>query len=192
MIINSDQTPLSYVVTSNSTLNEKSGKSVPLQGKGKKKQITGTFAVSMTGDFLPMQLIYEGKTPRCLPKDVEFPKEFDVTFTPSHWSNKEKSKQLLDNVIFPYLKKKHDLGLPGDQKSLFIYDVLTGQTTENIRNALRKMNVIVNVPNNMTHYFQPLDLKVNAVAKYFLKDKFQLWYANEVKKHSWTLASGFV
>ena len=38
------------------------------------------------------------------------------------------------------------------------------------------------VPNNMTHYFQPLDLTVNAVAKHFLKDKFELWYANEVKK----------
>ena len=125
MIINFDHTPLPYVVTAISTLNEKGAKSVPLQGKGK-KQITGTFAVSMTGDFLPMQLIYEGKTPRCLPKDVEFPKEFDVTFTPNHWSNKEKSKQLLD-VIFPYLKKKkHDLGLTGDQKSLLIYDVFTG------------------------------------------------------------------
>ena len=135
LIINFDQTPLPHFLTSNRTLNEKGAKSVPLQGQGKKKQITGTFAVSMTGDFLPMQLIYEGKTPRCLPKDVEFPKEFDVTFTPNHWSNEEKSKQLLDNVIFPYLKKKkkHDLGLPGNQKSLLIYDVFTGQTNENIK-----------------------------------------------------------
>ena len=70
LIINFDQTPLPYVVTGNSTLNEKGAKSGPLQGKGKKKQITGTFAVSVTGDFLPMQLIFEGKTPRCLPKDV--------------------------------------------------------------------------------------------------------------------------
>ena len=53
---------------------------------------------------------------------------------PNHWNKKAKSKQLLDNVIFPYLKKKkHDLGLPGDQKSLLIYDVFTGQTTENIK-----------------------------------------------------------
>ena len=72
----------------------------------KKKQITGFSAVSMTGDFLQMQLIYEGKASRCLLKDVEFPKELDVTFTPNHWSNDEKSKQLLNNVIFPYLKKK--------------------------------------------------------------------------------------
>ena len=81
----------------------------------------------MTGDFLPMQVIYEGETPRCLRKDVEFPKEFDMTVTPNHWSNEKKSKQLLDNVIFPYLKKKkHDLGLTGHQKLLLIYDVFTG------------------------------------------------------------------
>ena len=34
----------------------------------------------------------------------------------------------------------------------------------------------------MTYYFQPLDLTVNAVAKHFLKDKFELRYANEAKK----------
>ena len=34
----------------------------------------------------------------------------------------------------------------------------------------------------MNHSFHPLDLTVNAVAKHFLKDKFLLWYANEVKK----------
>ena len=47
----------------------------------------------MTGDFLQMQLIYEGKTPRCLPKDVEFPKEFDVTFTPNHGATSRKVRQ---------------------------------------------------------------------------------------------------
>ena len=79
-------------------------------------------------------------------------------------------------------KKKHDLGLPGNQKSTLIYDVFTGQTTENKRKEYIEENddVIVYVPNNMTHYFQPLDLTVNA--KHFLKDKFELWYANEVKK----------
>ena len=130
-----------------------------------------------------MQLIYEGKTSPCLPKDVEFPKEFDVTFTLNHWSNEEKSKQLLDNVIFPYLKKKHDLGLPGYQISLLIYDVFIGQTTKNIKDYIEENEcVIVYVPNNMTQYFQPLDLTVKAVVKHFLRDKFYLWYANEVKK----------
>ena len=38
----------------NSTLREKGAKSVPLQGKDKNKQITGTFAVSLTGELLPV------------------------------------------------------------------------------------------------------------------------------------------
>ena len=66
---------------------------------------------------------------------------------------------------------------------MLIYDVFTGQTNENIKEYTEENDcVIVYVPNNMTHYFQPLDLTVNAVAKHFLKDKFELWYANEVKK----------
>ena len=63
LIVNFDQAPFPYDVTGNSTLNEKGTKSAPLQGKGKKKQITGTFAVSMTGDFLPMQLYMKEKHP---------------------------------------------------------------------------------------------------------------------------------
>ena len=109
LIINFDQAPLPYVVTGNSTLHEKGSKSVPLLGKGKKKQITGTFAVSLAGDFLPMQLIYEGKTPRCLPKDLNFPIDFDVTFTSNHWGNEEKSMQFFEKFIFPYLKKKNQI-----------------------------------------------------------------------------------
>ena len=61
--------------------------------------------------------------------------------------------------------------------------MFTGQTTKNIKEYIEENDcAIVYVSNNMTHYFQPLDLTVNAVAKHFLKDKFELWYANEVKK----------
>ena len=52
---------------------------MPLVGKGKKKQITGTFTVTISGLFLPMQLIYEGKTQRCLPQGISFPDNFNLT-----------------------------------------------------------------------------------------------------------------
>ena len=55
-------------------------------GKGKQKQITGTFTVSADGDFLPMQLIYAGKTARCHPNGINFPERFNITHTPNHWS----------------------------------------------------------------------------------------------------------
>ena len=113
MIINFDQTPLSYVCTRDHTLHFKGDSSVPLKGKGKTKQITGTFAVSKSGLFLPMQIIYEGKTTRCLPKNVEFPEGFNVTFTPNHWSNEEKVIEYLNEIIFPYCEaKREELDLP--------------------------------------------------------------------------------
>ena len=46
LIINYDQTPLSYVSSPNHTLEVQGAKSMPLVGKGKKKQITGTFSVT--------------------------------------------------------------------------------------------------------------------------------------------------
>ena len=34
----------------------------------------------------------------------------------------------------------------------------------------------------MTHFFQPLDLKVNVSAKNIMRKKFVTWYAEEIKK----------
>ena len=68
LIVNFDQTPLPYICTGKRTYHKQGSSNVPLVGKGKKKQITGTFAVTMMGQFLPMQLIYQGTTNRCLPK----------------------------------------------------------------------------------------------------------------------------
>ena len=121
LIVNFDQTPLSYISSPNHTLAEQGSSSVPLIGKGKKKQITGTFAVTKSGEFLPMQIIYEGKTDRYHPKGVEFPDGFNITHSKNHWSNEEKVVEHLTTVIFPYLKKKkEELGRPEDQNlSLF-------------------------------------------------------------------------
>lgn len=82
------------------TRHEKGAKSVPLVGKGKKKQITGMFTVTMSGLFFAMQLIHEGKTPQCLPQGISFPDNFNLTFTPNHWSIEDKVIEHLEKVFF--------------------------------------------------------------------------------------------
>lgn len=58
-----------------------------------------------------------------------------------------------------------------------------GQKTEKVLSKLASLNiVVVSVPANMTHFFQPLDLTVNGEAKRFMKDKFTTWYSEEVQK----------
>ena len=94
----------SYVSPGKYTFHQKGSPNVPIKGLDDKRQITGTFAVSLTGHLLPIQVIYQGKTHRSLTKH-KFPKGFHVTFTPNHWSNTEKSVEYFKHIVFPYLEK---------------------------------------------------------------------------------------
>ena len=56
---------------------------VEIADKDDKRQLTAVFGGSMVGDFLPIQLIYQGKTHKCHPQ-VQFPNDWHVTFSPNH------------------------------------------------------------------------------------------------------------
>ena len=62
-------------------------------------------------------------------------------------------------------------------------DVFTGQMTTNVRDVITKNNIcFVNIPANMTKFYQPLDVTVNGHAKRFFKSKFSAWYADQISK----------
>ena len=67
LVINWDQTGIHYVPVSNYTMEKEGSKRIELAGIEDKRQITAVFSGAMSGVFLPMQLIYQGKTPKCLP-----------------------------------------------------------------------------------------------------------------------------
>ena len=73
LILNWDQTGINYVPVSQWTMEKKGSKCVEVIGLGDKRQITAVFAGTLAGDFLPVQLVYQGKTTKCLP-DIDFPK----------------------------------------------------------------------------------------------------------------------
>ena len=149
--------------------NPKGAKTVPIKGVDDKRQITAAFSISMTGSFLPIQLIYEGKTRRCLP-NYDFPKGFNVTYSPNHWSNTEKLVELFHKVIFPYLKKvKLSKKYSKEQMSLTIMDTFKGQDNDIVLNLCKKhFCQVVIVPRNLTKKFQSLDITVNKPAKSFI------------------------
>ena len=95
---------MSYISPGKYTFNAKGAKTVLIKGIDDKRQITATFTVSMTGKFLPIQLIYDGKTPRWLPR-FDFLADFNVTFSDNHWSNTEKSNELFEKIIFSFLRQ---------------------------------------------------------------------------------------
>ena len=122
LIINWDHTALQYVPVSHWTMEKKGSTQVLVAGVDDKRQLTIILACSMTGDFLPIQAIYKGKTPKCL-LPYHFPSDWDVTYTVNHWANEETSKQYLSSIIIPYIqKKKKELGLPPSQPALVLFD----------------------------------------------------------------------
>ena len=183
LIINLDQTPLSYVSPGKYTFNMKGAKHVPIKGDYDKRQITATFAVSASGYILPMQLICAGETKRCLPK-FTFPRSFHVTNTKNHWSNQVKVTEYFEKVIFPFLDQiKERMGYPKEQMSLVIMDTLKCQDNDELRKLSMSNNCeVVIVPHNLTNKFQPLDLSVNKAAKAFISEKYNTWMTNEISK----------
>ena len=107
LIINWDQTAINYIPMSSWTMEKRGCKRVEIIALDDKHQITAVFAGTLTGDFLPPQVIYQGTTPRCLP-NIEFPKDWDITCTANHWSNKETMMQYIDKILFPYIKRKRE------------------------------------------------------------------------------------
>ena len=77
ILINIDQTPLKYAPVSNKTMTQKRSKHVAIEGSTYKFAITATFEITYDNQFLPISLIYGGKTLQSLPK-LEFPKAFSL------------------------------------------------------------------------------------------------------------------
>ena len=63
-------------------------KRVEITGVDDKRQITAVFGGTIAGDFLPPQLIYQGKTSKCLPS-ISFPSDWHISFIENHWSNEK-------------------------------------------------------------------------------------------------------
>ena len=114
-----------------------------------------------------MQLIYTGKTKRCLP-NVEFPCNLRVTYTENHWSNQLKATEHFEKVIFPYLNQfKEDMAYPKEQISLVIRDTFKGQDNDDLRELSAKNYCEIEIiPHNLTDKFQPLDLSVKKLQRH--------------------------
>ena len=181
MIVNWDQTGIKYVPVDTWTMEKEGAKRVQVIGADDKRQITAVFAGTITGEFLPPQLIYQGTTTRCLPY-IKFPAEWHVTFSANHWSNEATMVQYIKHILLPYLANKRCcLQLEPDYPALVIFDNFKAQITEGVLQLLEDNNIrIAMVPPNCTDRLQPMDVSVNKAVKNFLRQQFQRWYADQV------------
>ena len=131
LVLNWDQTGIKLVPSSTWTMERKGERRVEMVGVNDKRQITAIFCGNAEGDFLPIQLIYTGKTPRCHPRYV-FPSEWNVTHSPNHWSNEDTMVQYVTNIILPYIETVRER-LSTESAALVVMDNFKGQATPKIR-----------------------------------------------------------
>ena len=175
LVFNWDHTGIDIVPGTQWTMEPKGSKRVELAGLNDKRQITAVLCATLAGEFLPVQLIYQGKTMACLPRYV-FPNDWDVTFTPNHWSNEDKMKEYITNIIISYIERKgKELKLLPDHPALAIFDEFKGQLTPGVFSLLEANNVfVVKVPPNCMDRLQSMDLSVNKAMKELLRKNFNI------------------
>ena len=147
LIMNLDQTPLTYIPAMNHTMAKQNSKSVSIARTEDKRSITGTFTITLSGHFLPMQLVYGGKTKQRLPR-FTFPDGFSLSYNPKHFSNAMESIKLINKIIIPYVQsQRKELGKP-EQAALVL--CFQGQINDDVIALLRDNIHYVLVLKNMT------------------------------------------
>ena len=138
------------------------------------------FFITMGNKFLPMQLIYKGKTSQNLPK-IQFLNGFSLNANLKHYINEIEFLKFLKEIILTHVKTEQErLGLE-TQPALLIYDAFQRQTTDKFLDVLKDNNFLsTKIPPDMTHVFQPLDLTVNKFAKDFMKGMFSTWFSTQI------------
>ena len=183
LVLNLDQTPSKFVPGFNKALAKKGSKTVSIAGSADKRMITATFVITLSGDFLPIELIYGGKTKKSIPA-VKLPDEFHVTANLKHYSNEKESLEMMRKVIIPYVEEeRRRLHLSNSHPAVLIMDVFKGQMTDAVKKVLKENRILLEkVPANLTYLFQPLDVQgePNGYVKRIIKNKFTLWYADQI------------
>ena len=159
LILNWDQTGIKIVPSTTWTTDRRGVKRVEMIGVNDKKQITAVFCCSLVGEFLPIQIIYAGKTARCHPK-FNFPVDCHIT-----------TVQYIDSMILPYVAQVRDTLKDKENAALIIMDNFRGQITPAINTLLEKNNIhVCFIPPNTTDLLQPLDISVINLQRNFLKE----------------------
>ena len=107
-----------------------------------------------------------------------------LSYNERHRSNNKETLRLIDSILLPHIEKiKKDLSLPNDQKSLIIWNAFTGQNTDAVKNRLSGLKILtVNVPKNLTHLLQLLDLTASAIFKNIERKEFSNYFTSSILK----------
>ena len=193
MVVNADQTAVQLMNGHNYTYAPKGSKVVKIQGKDDKRNFTVNVPMNANGLLLPFQVIFQGKTERCLPKsrDAEVFMKDDIhwhfTHTENHWASESTMKDFVNKILAPYFEKTRvDLSLPSDTPGVLLVDCWSVHISEAFRAWMKQEHkhiIMVYVPASCTGVAQPVDLAVNQPLKAKLRALCANWMVETMLAH---------
>jgi hypothetical protein len=179
--VNTDQTQLVYSQGSDSTWNERGAKQVATVGQEEKRAFTLVPSISASGELLPMQAIFTGRTTSSCPSSAS--KRYKEalaqgytmlpSLTSTYWSTHGTMHQLVDDIIAPYFEAtKTKLGLPSSQVSIWKIDCWSVHKSKEFRAWMKENHphiIILFVPGGCTSVWQPLDVGIQRLLKLSIK-----------------------
>ncbi|KAG8726118.1 hypothetical protein FRC12_023690 [Ceratobasidium sp. 428] len=181
-IVNADQTQVVYSAGDHKTWTAAGERQINVLGAEEKRTFTLLVAIAVSGDLLPFQAIYAGKSDRSVPgsdspgwseaQRLGFLLEHSNTGT--YWSTFETMCNWVTKVLAPYFeaqKAKH--GLSADQRCMIQLDCWSVHRSAQFRDWMKEHYpwiLLMYVPGGCTGLFQACDVGIQRVLKIAIRN----------------------
>jgi len=168
---NMDETPMTFDLPPNRTVNPAGAKTVMIKTTGHEKtRFTVVLACMADGTKLRPVVIFKGKT---LPKNVKFVPGVIVQAHPKGWMDEAGTQQWLRQVW------NARPGAMISKRSMLVWDMFRAHVTESCRRTARDLRTdMAVIPGGLTSVLQPLDVCLNKPFKDRLRKKWIEWMSS--------------
>ena len=172
---NMDETPMWFDLPSNTTINQKSAKTVNIRiTSHEHTSFTVVLGCMADGTKLPAVCIFKLKN---IPKE-KFPRGIYIRVNEKGWVNEQEMLWWIETVW----TSRNPFGNP---RSMLVLDSFRGHIVESVKNRLKEKNTnMAVIPGGCTSKLQPLDVAINKSFKSKVKDRYNDWMISNI--HAFT------
>lgn len=172
---NMDETPLTFDIPSNQTVDFRGAKTVGVKTTGHEKlHFTCVLAITADGGKLPPFLVFKRKT---IPLKMKFVPGVIVRCNPKGWMDDALTQEWLRTVW--HRRSGAALG----KSSMLVWDSFRAHLTPSNKKLAAEIKTNLNViPGGLTGQLQPLDVSINKPFKDRMRQKWIEWMMADKKK----------
>ncbi|KAG9073858.1 hypothetical protein FRC06_011105 [Ceratobasidium sp. 370] len=181
-IVNADQTQVVYSPGDQKTWNTTGERQVSIVGTEDKRAFTLLVSASCSGDVLPFQAIYSGKSKRSLPDSTSPGYDeahklgflLDYSDTTTYWSTLATMKRWVSKILVPYfISQREQHNLPESQRCILQIDCWSVHRSEIFLDWMEKTYPWIDIkfiPAGCTGLFQACDVGIQRVLKIAIRN----------------------